>query len=721
MTHRDDFGDAASAPSSAHEPLHMSDSGPDNVQRRIAVLRDLDVLHEGGEHPGLDRLIALASDVCDANIAAFVVQDETTSYQLSTSYGHAEAMPSAECLCTSVMTTGRTVLVDDARQDPRFSHARYVSASPFIRSFIGVPVGADPALPLGVLAIGHTEPGRFGPRQARMLERIAELVTSFLVARIEGIAAARAAIKTDEERQRQHLYELIFNAIREGVNVHDREGRVLEMNPACLSILGLSREEMEHRGYTDPNWRTFQLDGSPFPTEKFPVAITLRTGEALQNVPMGIQLPTGDLRWISINSVPLADPQTGEIEHAVVTINDITAQHEAERTIAAHNAAMAEALTAAERASKAKTDFLGVMSHELRTPMNAMLSCASLLSQSKLDPVQRRTLGVLEDAGKQMLVLLNDLLDLSSLNADKVRIDPEPVSLIRLIEDAAVIWSSEVRDKGLSLSVMIDPELAAPRMVDTARLLQVIGNLMANAIKFTTIGTVSLQAWSERGSDGREYVAVEVEDTGPGVPRDAAERIFSPFEQIDVSSKRKHGGLGLGLYIARRLAVAMGGDIDLETRPGLGSCFTVRIAAPLAALAPQSEEARTADLAEAEKRLDILCVDDNARNLYVLSAMLRAAGHRTLECSSGAEALDMLRRRKVDVVMLDMVMPDMDGFDVIARLRKSSGPNAETPVIACTANVLPDQIEAYKRAGTAGVVAKPINPRAMLEAVAAAA
>lgn len=721
MTNRDESGEPAASPYVSGEDLYASGSGPDLAQRRIAVLRDLDVLHEGREHPGLDRLIALASDVCDANIAAFVVQDETTSYQLSTSYGHAEAMPSAECLCTSVITTGRTIVVDDARQDPRFSHARYVCASPFVRSFVGVPVGADPGLPLGVLAIAHTEPGRFGPRQAQMLERIAGLVTSFLVARIEGIAAARAAEKTEAERKRQHLYELIFNAIREGVNVHNREGQVVEMNPACLSILGLTREEMERRAYADPKWRTFQLDGSPFPVEDFPVAITLRTGEAQQNVPMGIQLPTGDMRWISINSVPLANPVTGEVEHAVVTINDITAQHEAELTIAAHNADMAEALAAAERASKAKTDFLGVMSHELRTPMNAVLSCASLLSQSKLDPVQRRTLGVLEDAGKQMLVLLNDLLDLSSLNADKVRIDPEPVSLVRLIEDAAVIWSSEVRDKGLSLSVMIDPDLAAPRMVDTARLLQVIGNLMANAIKFTTVGSVSLQAWPERGGDGKQYVCIEVEDTGSGVPREAAERIFSPFEQIDVSSKRKHGGLGLGLYIARRLAVAMGGDITLETRPGLGSCFTVRIQAPLAVQADMQEEAGATEEVRAEKRLDILCVDDNARNLYVLSAMLRAAGHRTLECTSGAEALEVLRRRKVDVVMLDMVMPDMDGFDVIARLREAGGLNAETPVIACTANVLPDQIEAYRRAGTAGVVAKPINPREMLEAVAAAA
>lgn len=328
---------------------------------------------------------------------------------------------------------------------------------------------------------------------------------------------------------------------------------------------------------------------------------------------------------------------------------------------------------------------------------------------------------MLEDAGRQMLVLLNDLLDLSSLNADKVRMDPEPVSLVRLIEDAAVIWASDVRSKGLSLSVMIEPELRAARMVDRARLLQIIGNLMANAIKFTSVGTVAIKAWAEAGRDGRQRVAIEIEDTGPGVPREAAERIFSPFEQADVSSKRKHGGLGLGLFIARRLAVAMGGDISLETRPGLGSRFTVQIDAPLAAAAVEPAPPAEILPGPEHRRLEILCVDDNARNLYVICAMLRAAGHGAIECGSGAEALEILRRRKVDLVLLDMVMPDMDGFDVLARLRENAGPNTDTPVIACTANVLPAQLEAYEKAGTAGVLAKPIDPRAMLEVVASAA
>src|SRR5690606_31392588 len=156
--------------------------------------------------------------------------------------------------------------------------------------------------------------------------------------------------------------------------------------------------------------------------------------------------------WISANTAPARNPETGAIEYVVATFKDITAQFEAEKLLSEQNARLAEALAEAEKASRAKSDFMGVMSHELRTPMNAVMSCALLLSQPKLDPVQRRTLGVLEDAGRQMLALLNDLLDLSSLDAGKVRVEREPVSLLRLIEDAAVIWAAEIKAKGLSLS-----------------------------------------------------------------------------------------------------------------------------------------------------------------------------------------------------------------------------------------------------------------------------
>lgn len=694
---------------------------PSGENERQAALLELDLIR-GEAFSDLDRLVALANDVCGANLAAFTVHDAQRAYQVSTTFGTREAMPKEECLCQVPLARAQTVAIPDVRVDRRTAEARYTVSAPFVRSFVGTPVGADPHIPIGVLAVGHTEPGRFGPREIERLEKIAELVNAFLAQRREAIRARRAAMQTDDERTRQLQFDMVFKAINEGVNVFSADGRIIETNPAAGEILGLTRDEQLGRAIADPRWRTFRPDGTPFPAAEYPVVQALSTGQPTRNVLMGLELPTGERRWIIINASPIRNAETDAIEYVVAAFKDVTGQHEAERLVMEQNARLAEALAEAEKASRTKTDFMGVMSHELRTPMNAVMSCALLLSQSKLDPVQRRTLGVLEDAGRQMVALLNDLLDLSSLDADKVRIDREPVSLVRLIEGAAVIWAAEIKAKGLSLSVMIDPMLAAARDVDPARLLQIIGNLMANAIKFTTEGGISVQAWPEGRKANAGRIVIEVEDTGPGVPEEAVQRIFSPFEQADASTRRRHGGLGLGLHVARRLAVAMGGDVQLETRPGEGSRFTVTVDAPLSDVAAPSRDAPPAanDTTELEPR-EILCVDDNPRNLYVLGAMLRAAGHRTTEVSSGAEALGQLAMRKFDVVLLDMVMPDMDGIDMLERLRVMGGVNRETPVIACTANVLPDQLDAYRKAGTVGVLAKPIDIRAMLQAVAAAA
>jgi PAS domain S-box-containing protein len=694
-------------------------TGPAAVldRARLVALRELDFA-DGESVPQLDRFVELVADICGANLASFTIHDETRSVQIATSFGERETIPRETCICSVSLNEGVFLSVSDARADPRTATMRHVTDRPYVRSYMAAPVAMDGGAPVGVLSIGHTTPGRFGDSEALRLRRVAGLVSGFLETRRASVRAARAAAQTEGERLRQTQFELIFNAIGEGVNVYTADGRIVESNPAALAFEGLGPDSRVDRSVGDGRWTILRPDGSTMSSEDYPVNRALR-GEVVRDVDVGV-LTKDALRWVSINAAPIVSPNTGEIAFGVMTFKDITQQRVADDRLTAQNQELAEALASAEQASRAKSDFLGVMSHELRTPMNAVLGCARLLAETQLDPVQKRTLGVLKDAGGQMLALLNDLFDMTGLDTDKVRVEREPVSLVRLIEDAAVIWASEVQAKGLSLSVMIDPALIAPRDVDPARLLQIIGNLMANAIKFTTTGGVAIQAWPAPGRANADRVMIEVSDTGPGVPREAAERIFSAFEQVDISSSRRHGGLGLGLHVARRLAIAMGGDVHLESEEGEGSRFTLTIAAPVCQPVERVADKTPGADAVLEAK-DVLCVDDNPRNLYVLGAMLRAAGHRPIECASGHEALVKLEARKFDVILLDMVMPEMDGLDLLARLRAEAGPNQETPVIACTANVLPHQVESYVSAGTAAVLAKPIDVRAMLEAVASAA
>ncbi|MBI1361315.1 MAG: response regulator [Alphaproteobacteria bacterium] len=684
---------------------------------RVAVLYELDLLRPQAL-PDLDRLVRLAADVCSAELALVSVFDVRKSVQVSVAGGEPVTLLRNETICDATLAKKSSLLIPDTTADPRSVSSAFVVGPPHIRSYGGVPVGPSTDLPVGVICIGHSEPGRFGPVEVARLERIAELVNAFLAERLALRRAERAAVQTEKERARQLQFDLIFDAISDGVNVYAPDGRCIETNPAGCAILGLQREQLLGRSVIDPAWRIVGSDGAPLAPDAFPISRAFRTGQAVRGVTLGVDLPEGGRRWISVNAQPVRNPETDAIEYGVVTFKDITQEREAESELSLRNSRLMAALGEAEKASRAKSDFISVMSHELRTPMNAVLGCAQLLSQSSLGAVQTRTLGVLTDAGRQMLALLNDLFDLSSLDSGKVRLEREPVSLLRLIEDAAVIWASDIRDKGLELSVMIDPALRAPRSADPARVLQIIGNLMANAIKFTTSGGVSIQAWPVKLHGGAERIEILVEDTGPGVPPEAAARIFSPFEQIDVSSKRRHGGLGIGLYVARRLAIAMGGDVELHSQGGEGSRFTVRFEAPLADAAPAASAGR-AETAPAVR--DVLCIDDNPRNLYVLGAMLRAAGHKIVECGSGEEALEALGRKRFDVVLLDMVMPGMDGLDVLARLRGAEGPNRKTRVIACTANVLPEQVSAYLEAGASSVLPKPIDIKSMLEAVGAAA
>jgi PAS domain S-box-containing protein len=415
----------------------VADQKPAVGDDRLAALQELELTHDDPMED-LDRLVLLAADICSASLAAFTVHDATTAREVSSSFGARASMPKQECMCSTLLASNQTLYVPDATSDPRLASTRYVAGAPFVRSFVGVPIGIEPGLPIGVLAIGHTETERFGALEIERLTRVSELVAAFLSQRRAAIRATRAAKTTEADRQRQHLFELIFNAIQEGVNVQSARRGVVEMNPACLSIMGLTREDAMSRIRTDPRWRTFRPDGSLYSPDEFPAFVTLRSGKAFQNEQLGIELPDGGMRWLSVNTVPLRHAETNEVEFAVVTMKDVTDQRLAEAQLMAQNTQLAEALELTEKASRAKTDFMGVMSHELRTPMNAITGCALLISQSTLDPVQRRTLGVLEDAGKQMLAVLNDLFDLSALNADKVRIEVEPVSMLRLIEDAAV-------------------------------------------------------------------------------------------------------------------------------------------------------------------------------------------------------------------------------------------------------------------------------------------
>ena len=362
-----------------------------------------------------------------------------------------------------------------------------------------------------------------------------------------------------------------------------------------------------------------------------------------------------------------------------------------------------------EAALAARKAFLATMSHEIRTPMNGVLGMAELLDDSRLSADQRRMVGVIRSSGHGLLQILNDILDLSKLEAGRMVREAVPYRPGPLVEDVVELLRHGDLSAGVTLSAQLDLPEDAVLVGDPARLRQVLLNLVGNAVKFTRQGRIDVQV---RWSGGR--LACAVVDTGPGIAADVQTRLFEPFEQADASTGRRHGGTGLGLAISRRLVTLMGGELGLDSTLGEGSTFHFTVDAPahtgdclpVAPALPSDEEIRAA--------ARVLLVDDNPVNLTVARAMLDRFGCNVTAARSGDEALALWEDGSFDLVFMDVQMPGMDGLEATRQLRAQG---ATVPVLALTAGVTQEERGLCRTAGMDAIVAKPITLDGMRDAL----
>ena len=362
----------------------------------------------------------------------------------------------------------------------------------------------------------------------------------------------------------------------------------------------------------------------------------------------------------------------------------------------------------ARAADKAKSDFIAVMSHEVRTPLNAILGSVEVLKRAQHDSESREMIDLIDDAGRGLLTIVNDLLDVSRIDAGKMEIQAEPTDIALLVRRTAEFWGPQARNKGLTLNIdCSEAEGAPPLMLDAGRIRQIVGNLVSNAVKFTDTGTVSIHLSFRTLPDDTVEIGISVIDSGPGVPDAIAEAIFVAFEQGPSNASR--GGTGLGLFISRRLARMMGGDLTLEPARRNGAHFRLTLPVDRANTAPAAGAIDSGQQAGWEG-VRLLCVDDNERNRRIIELLLGKLGFDVTLCASGSEALDLCAIQAFDLILMDIIMPDMSGVETLGHLRSSAeGLNRTTPAIALTARVGRDDAEAYLAAGFDGVSAKPIN------------
>lgn len=525
--------------------------------------------------------------------------------------------------------------------------------------------------------------------------------------------------------------EAVIGTSFDAVIVVDHEGKVLEFNGAAERVFGYSHDEAVGRNLNDlivpeamkaakvAGFKRYRTGGVP-----------RIAGHGL----IGLQARRKD-GSVFPAEISVTATRIGRKEIFVGYMRDITDRVAAEKElIDARDAAMA--------GEQAQAEFVAVMSHEMRTPLNGLLGTLELLRETPLDASQTALLASMQKAGEILLSHVNDTLDVERLDAGKLSLTREPFAPMSVLDEIVQMQAGAAAARGNRLSTRTAGRLPEAVEGDAMRIRQVLLNLVGNAIKFTRDGTITLEADYHRDQSQLEYRVI---DTGIGIPAAETERIFDDFVTLDPELSREATGSGLGLSIARRLMRAMRGQIGVESDVGQGSAFWISLPAPVvlslqapvapmpvvkapappAPLAPNAAAPGaapcSADGGPAQRlstSVEVLVVEDNDINRVVLCEMLRRAGHSIAEARDGVEAVEKAAERRYDVILIDLNMPRMNGVDATEAIRAGTGPNHETPIIAITANVLPEARHRLEAAGVCRVISKPIT-RKMLDQVLA--
>lgn len=674
--------------------------------KRIEALLSFQILDTDPEAE-FDELAKLAAIICESPMAHIsFLDDHRQWFKASVGLGLKE-VPIEQTVCQDTIRQNTLLEIEDLHMGVRYQHIELLFGDPPIRFYAGQPIITEEGYALGTLCVLDHLPKSLDEKQKEALASIARQVQNLLKERknkLETYEILHEVVKDKIDQAERNLAQKDreINLLQKAINkssaalMFDPEGNILEVNDNFLRLFGYKRDELigkHHQKLLVEN----DLEENRFFWKK------LSTGNFFKGK-VKRKAKSGEILHLLVTYTPIAD-ESGHISKVLKIAQDVTKE-------TLYEISLSKEKHAAERAVISKDNFLANMSHEIRTPMNAILGFTDLLLETPLSHEQKDLVKPIKFAGDNLLSIINNILDLSKIENEEIAFERQSFHFRKILDQVREMLRHKYKEKGLFFNLEIEENIPAYLKGDAHRLSQILINLINNAIKFTESGGITVIAKILDELEEKLILQIEVKDTGIGIPEEKLDYIFERFTQATEDTTRKYGGTGLGLNITRKLIELQGGEIRVKSELGKGSSFIFTL--PFGRISDEekivSDDHQDANVSLAGRRI-LLC-EDTELNVKLAVKVLESAGATVDIASNGKEAIEKLKNPVYDVVLMDIQMPEMDGYESTYHIREKMG--LSLPIIAMTAHSFVKEKEKCLKLGMNDYISKPFRKHELI-------
>jgi PAS domain S-box-containing protein len=660
-------------------------------KKRLSILKKYDI-DDYEDDIEMDTLAKLVANICNTPISTISFLNATKLVFKGTYGFDLKTIDRTVSFCQYTVMQDDVLEIKDTLKDERFALNPFVKGTDGIRFYAGAPLITPEGYKLGSLCVMDSKPNALSLEQKNALKVFSDMVVLNLELKTKKLELEeeKKKIETSEKRYRD-LFELSQGLIGE----HDMNGRIISANLATANCLEISIEQLVGKNMRDAL--------APDTRSQFDSYLEKIAQDGYAEGIMHVKTTSGKSKYWAYKNVKVED---NGYPFVLCSSQDVTELIDLEKELR-----RAKRLT--ELSIEAKQQFLAKVTHEIRTPMNAIVGFGKLLSKTILDSKQKKYLQAINTSGDNLLLIVNDLLDVSKIEAGKMTLEEIPFSLKDVLSSVTTILHYKAAEKNIALSVKIDDKIPLHLLGDPTRLSQVLINLAGNAVKFTEKGIVEIVIKEEKSEDNKSYLSFIVRDTGIGIPEDKLTIIFDSFIQANNDTSRKYGGTGLGLTIAKQIIELHESTIHVESKLGEGSVFSFNLCYPIATMDAVLVNNDLESIIKDQKLdcIKILLAEDNLMNHLLLESVITEWGVEMSIAINGKKAIEMLTDGHYDLILMDVHMPEMDGYEATRYIRNNLPlPFSQIPIIAITANSSNEDKEKCLSAGMNDFISKPFQP-----------